>query len=72
MRLKISILGLGLLLNVSFMVNLAKCYITLSLWGDILILPRGGSLKMRWPVLPPQIFFQSKARKWNADKIYTE
>ena len=39
MRLKISILGLGLLLNVSFMVNLAKCYITLSLWGDIQLLP---------------------------------
>ena len=38
------------------MVNLAKCYITLSLWGDILILPRGGNLKMEWPVLPPQIF----------------
>ena len=38
------------------MVNLAKCYITLSLWGDILILPRGGNLKMEWLVLPPQIF----------------
>ena len=40
----------------SFMVNLAKCYITLSLWGDILILPRGGNLKMEWPVLPTKIF----------------
>ena len=38
--LKITILGERrgervVFLNVSFMVNLAKCYITLSLWSDI-------------------------------------